>query len=343
MLPSSISLFILLIIPISRANQSASYTSITALDKYGSVPQIRNAATASNLHGSLTLVAVANRVTPSTLSMESTSHIESPPFEEAILVISLERKIPGRFYPPSSNQPIALPQKQEGKINVLAYEDHLGYSKSIAIIGSGFKSDLVFLLNLLRRYSCNYWERYDIFPDGHHMALAVSQVMLRFMGYDDMANRNQDLVLGQREYATDTTLFASLPHVLRDLEQGGDDLVTIGRPLGLRVFVTELKPSPLGIVQAHVRIVEPSGIISQPILAHALGRGNEEANKLLRDRYKWGMSVQQVQDTCVDLMKEVILGYSSVERPFADHMLVCEVLHKDGIETRRIPLESLSS
>lgn len=318
----------------NRVQPTTTYTPIASLDQYGSVPQIRNAATASDLHGSLTLVGVANRFPPE-------PHINVS--EEAIVVVSLERNIPGRIYP-ASTQTQALGQKQGGKIHVVAYQEEQdergivhGYSNSIAIIGSGFKSDLGFLLNLLRIYACNYWERYDIFPQGHQIAWAVSQVMLRFMGYDELAQRNRDRLLGSRDYAnTDMDLFSMLPHVLRDLERG-DEWVTIGRPLGLRVFVSELRQSSFA-VHASVRIVEPSGIISQPILAHALGRKNKEANKLLRDRYKQGMSSLQLQDMCVDIMKEVVLADSTDERQFADHILVCDVLHKDGIDTRRIPL-----
>ena len=282
-----------------------------------------------------------------TSSVSSTENEKNIELDEAIVVISLEKNIPGRIHQGGKIRILAENYEQQRKEN--HQSDGIQY---MALVGSGFKADIPFLTNLVRRYICNFWERYNLFPHGYHVAYIISQVMLRFMGYDDLSNRNR--FMGQRDYSMDRSLFTSIPHVLKDERQGrgddGDDesWITIGRPLGLKVFVLEVRlgnqSPPLSHSHAHIRIVEPSGIISPPLLAHALGQGNKRVNLLLHQRYKQGMSIQQVQDTCIDIIKEVLLNENSDTEStlFKDYTLVCEVLKKDGMDDiRRIPVQSM--
>lgn len=141
---SVVALVVLLCLVLVNAN--ASYKSVTALDQYGSSPQINNARLASELHSMPTIAVSAG---------------------SSVLIATLEKRQFG-----------AIPRPKCKIIG--SSQDYI-----LATMGSGLAGDAAFIDRLLRRDAINTWERYDNFPSCQRLAATASRIMLAFMGYDD--------------------------------------------------------------------------------------------------------------------------------------------------------------
>ncbi len=260
-----------------------SYRSITELDQYGSSPQINNARLASALHGALTLVAI------------------SIPSNE-ILVLSLERKLPGVIIPPN-----------KGKVHIIAQERG---TKVNAVIGSGMNSDITYIVSLLRKYVSGLWERYDSIPSLDRVAMSATQVMLCFMGYDVQDEINDGI---------------------RSILSGNgsrDDTISIARPLACNLLCVEVGNGGI----CDMKLVDPGGVISESILGRAIGRGCDKTNSLLREKWRCDLCTKDLEEICIEILRKTVkeeglLSDSDSEKA----SIVCEVLGKEGLSVKKLP------
>ena len=251
------------------------YRSLTALDQYGSSPQINNARLASKLHSMPTIVTSSGC---------------------SLITITLEKKRPG-----------AVPRN---KCNIIGESEEC----KLATIGSGLSGDAAFLNRLLRRDVMHTWERYDAIPDCSRVAHTASRIMLAFMGYeDDVRDGSMDVLM----------------------DDNGDRL-SIGRPLAVNLIIARLDMD--GFVE--IRLVEPSGVVSDEILGRVLGRGCQKGTELLRQRWRDDMDVEKTEEVCIGIMIEITLSEYLVGDHGGedDYCIVVEVLDcKNGLTIKRIP------
>ena len=125
---------------------------ISSLDKFGNSPQLANSLLSSR------------RSLPSLIAIGVEE--EDGKREEVVVVVFVEEKRPG-----------VLEDDKPKKTKLI--------HPSVAIVGSGLKSDMAFITHLLRQQSTRLWERYDTFPGSYRIALSVSQILLAFMGYNN--------------------------------------------------------------------------------------------------------------------------------------------------------------
>jgi len=187
----------------------------------------------------------------------------------------------------------------------------------LATIGSGLAADAAFLNMLLRKDVMYTWERYDAIPECMRVAHTASRIMLAFMGYDD------DIRDGSRDVL---------------LDDNGDRM-NIGRPLGVNLIIAKL--NPVGYVE--MRLVEPSGVVSDELIGKVLGRGYLKGTELLKQRWREGCDAAEIEEICVSIVKEIALSEFLVgdHGGEEDYNIVVEVLNcAHGLDVSRIPFAS---
>ena len=299
-----------------QASSSSSYSSIANLDKYGNCVQIKNARLSSLKYGTPIIAAISTTTTNKSGNMD----------DDKIVVCSIEPST--KYYNQLGRR---IKKKNEGTpvIHFLTpptSSSNVEGQVVVAMVTSGLQADGTFLISSLRRYGIRVWERFDKIPNCHRMAQACSQLFLTFMGYD-VENEISD---GIKEV---------IP------SRDGENSFQMARPFGVSALL-------LGIHNnnhqkknaAEIKFVEPSGIISDSVYARALGKESERANKLLKEKWKENMNIQQVKDMCISIMKE-ITHQGDVENKDENAnddeapMLICEIIHGNGShEIERIRL-----
>jgi len=210
---------------------------------------------------------------------------------------------------------VSLEKKQAGviprnKCNIIGQSEDC----KLATIGSGLAGDAAFLNKLLRKDVMYTWERYDAIPDCTRVAHTASKVMLAFMGYDD------EIRDGSRDVL---------------LEDNGDRM-SIGRPLGVNMIIAKLYSS--GYVE--MRLVEPSGVVSDELVGRVLGRGSKKGTELLKQRWRESCDDAEIEDISVAIVKEIAISEYLVgdHGGEEDYNIVIEVLNcQDGLQVKRIP------
>jgi len=225
--------------------------------------------------------------------------------DEAVIVVSRERKTPG-----------VIQTDGGGKVQMLASDEgqRLLYA---AMIGSGLKSDLTFVSKLLRRHASMYWERYDSIPNCNRIALSASQVVQSFNGYDFESEVNDGLNI--------KTAFEY---------EYGQEYFSFGRPLAINLLIVDVGENGAGM-----KAVNPSGVVSEQLVACALGKESEKANNLLQQRWQPNLSVAEVEKICVGIIRDIALDENSKENKESDEneeILTCEILSSDGLITKKL-------
>jgi 20S proteasome alpha/beta subunit len=213
---------------------------------------------------------------------------------------------------------VSLEKKKPGvvprnKCNVIGQSEDC----KLATIGSGLAGDAAFLNKLLRKDVMHTWERYDAIPDCTRVAHTASRVMLAFMGYGD------EILDGSRDVL---------------LEDNGDR-ISIGRPLGVNMIIAKLYSS--GDVE--MRLVEPSGVVSDELVGRVLGRGSKKGTELLKQRWRESCDDAEIEDISVAIVKEITISEYLVgdHGGEEDYNIVIETLNcKDGLQVKRIPFAS---
>jgi len=198
-------------------------------------------------------------------------------------------------------------------VHIIASEDDIDESSEMessvtALVCSGVKADAELLLKILRTYSQKVWERYDCIATCERVSAALSEAYLSFMGYKDHGN--------------DVT--GNVPILDEDFD--------MSRPFGVRSLVLGIESG-----KARIRSVEPSGVQSS-WLARALGKGSDEAQKMLEKMWRKEMSTGDVKDMCVEIIRDYIrreMNNGVNERA----EIVCESLSSLGVKVERFPLK----
>lgn len=151
----------------------------------------------------------------------------------------------------------------------------------LATISSGVASDASFVNKLLRKDVMNVWERYDAIPDCRRVAHTASRIMLSFMGYEDEIHDGSPDILVDR-----------------------GERLNIGRPLGIFMIVARVNSDK----PVEMRLVEPSGVISDAIAGRVLGKGSGKGNELLKQRWRNNLDHEQIEDLCSSIIKEITMA-----------------------------------
>lgn len=178
-----------------------------------------------------------------------------------------------------------LERKQMGilpkqRCNIIG-QSHSTDNTMVATISSGVASDASFVNKLLRKDVMNVWERYDAIPDCARVAHTASRIMLSFMGYEDEIHDGSPDVLVDR-----------------------GERLNIGRPLGIFMIVARVHSDK----PVEMRLVEPSGVISDAIAGRVLGKGCGKGNELLKQKWRHNLEHEQIQDLCSSIIKEITMA-----------------------------------
>ena len=160
-------------------------------------------------------------------------------------------------------------------------QSHAIDNTMLATISSGFASDASFVNKLLRKDVMNVWERYDAIPDCKRVAHTASRIMLSFMGYEDEVDDGSPSVLVDR-----------------------GERLNIGRPLGVFMIVARVHSDR----PVEMRLVEPSGVISDAIAGRVLGKGSGKGNELLKQRWRNNLDHEEIQDLCSSIIKKITMA-----------------------------------
>ena len=225
----------------------------------------------------------------------------------SIIVVSIERKLTGVIIPPN-----------KGKVHIIAQE----HGKKVnALVGSGLQSDITYIVSLLRKHASEIWERYDSIPSLDRVAMDATQVMLCFMGYAVQDEIND----GTRG-------------VLSDTSGNGDksDTISIGRPLACNILCLEVGSSMR--IMNDMKLVDPSGTISESLVGRAIGRGSNKANEFLRQQWRDDLTTKEIEDVCINVARETVREEAFLSNDEIEHAcIVCEVLNEKGLTMRRLP------
>jgi 20S proteasome alpha/beta subunit len=284
------------------ASSRGPYTSITALDKFGNSVQLRN-ANLSSRHGSLVVAAKATS-------------------SGAIVVCSIDQRSPGLKRP-------ARGAAQNPLVHIIGMDDDIAEDERgriVALVCSGIKADAVLLRSLLREQSRRVWERYDSTLTVNRVSDSLAQVLLSFMGYD----RSREVNDGSGPVIMDKDFRMSRPF-------GVDSLV-----LGIEGTLSGSSKKELDVHLSAVSIVnvDASGVqISCD--AKAVGGGSPEADKLLKQRWRPGMSSSEVKQMCTEVIKEVLFdkdAENSEGNAFSD--ILYNVLDLNGVRCQTAKLNA---
>jgi len=355
------------------SNSKELYNDVRALDKYGNVPQIRNARSAADRQGSPVVFAIS---TPSHKTSGSGSSRSSPE-PESIVVASVGKIIPSR-----------IPSEPSPRIAVLSREDHDFNSDStnddedngkissssssiVATVITGNAPDASLLIYLLREDAVRSWEKYGSNPSTLSTIEAAGDVLQGFM---KRSSGSKDAIIGRGNGSIIDRGHSG------DGQNGDRGTVGTGRPLGLTAWImspgftdarhrqsmnigtdTDLmeESSDYGGMVAEVRVVDPSGTASLPIVAGAMGKGRDDIETSLSKHWKLGMTVDEVKDMLVKVLREDLDVDRELEEERdeakggsgdydgrrqrqkedqKDECIVCEVLSDRGIQVTRFPL-----
>ena len=275
-----------------NANRSQAYIPVAALDEYGQSSQLRNALLASSKHGKLVIAAI---------SEPSESEKQLSP---SIVVCS--------FFDNSKNLGVINHDIPKSLINVICKGDDDCDCSYTALVCSGFKSDTILLVKLLREYAQRVWDYYDIVAGSGRVAEALAEIKLTCMGYnveDEVTDGAGSVIL--------------------------DSEFSMARPFGVSSFV-------LGIdalqkyKRASLITVDPSGVMEE-WKANALGRHSDEARKMLECRWSPGMSAKEVRDMCVAIIQKIYLELDESIKG----SIFCETLTDGGVEKHIFPLSEI--
>ena len=291
------------------------YISPSALDSYGGSPQIQNArqAAVGRYGGTIVVAAVAtglrneddkggdenNHASVICCSLRRvrkglrSSRLGSNDGDgggRTVHVVSCDDFVPG----------IATDVETSSADDINCEYGTAGTNSVVALAASGLKPDLNLLLTLMRTRSVEVWDRYDVPPGPADVAESISQAFLSFLGYD----REKEAGDGLGPLKDDSG----------DDSGGGrrDDRFRMSRPFGLEVLVLGVgwnigreAISGQDIHGSSILSVGPSGMVRGPFVAHAVGRGHELANTLLKKTWKIGMDETSVRNLCIDAIRTV--------------------------------------
>jgi hypothetical protein len=367
------------------------YIPITALNDYGQSTQLRYAMEASARYGTPIIACLCccdDDNDNEDISDKNDIDDSTQRNENTIVICSLQRprwgiiapSIPTmgasstniRRYSSSSNKnnnsSVKVHPSIQGLVKVLATRDDVDDDVPIhilhtAIVSTGIQSDATFLVSQLQRHLSKFWFRYNTIPTSTLAVVKnVREVLLDCMGYDWSEEVSSAKVSGG-------VGSAALSYNENDEDDGDSSAAAAaGRPLGvsslLLSFATDdilTSSSSMQYPRPTITLIEANGS-SEQYVARAMGVGAQRANELLSEKWKRGMSREEVKEMMGEILAEVAIergwmsgddggggggepisdSIPSVERGNAMHVgltIACETLTTRGIDIEFSPLQ----
>eukprot|EP00984_Skeletonema_dohrnii_P006871 scaffold2445_cov86-Skeletonema_dohrnii-CCMP3373.AAC.2 len=215
-----------------------------------------------------------------------------------------------------------------------------------AIVSTGIQSDATFLLSQLQRHFSKFWFRYNTLPTNTLAVVKmIQEVLLDCMGYDWSEEVGSAKVSGG---------VGSAAPSYNENEDESNGSSAAGRPLGLSSFLLSLANDDDGTTSSSsasrpmITLVEANGS-SEQYVARAMGMGKQKANELLAQKWKQGMSREEVKDMMQEILQQVAIergwlqsvdeGGSSDSATHTDLTMACETLTSRGIDIEFLPLQ----
>jgi len=364
------------------------YVPINALNNYGQSTQLRHAMEAASRYGTPIIACLCSVdeedkivvCNTNDVEMMDKSNSENQWRENAIVICSLQRPRLGVVAPSvpigasstnirrySTNvTPNKVHPSIQGLVKILATRDdvdnidaatqtnHEGpiHTLHTAIVSTGIQSDATFLLNQLQRHFSKFWFRYNTLPSNTLAVVKmIQEVLLDCMGYDCSEEVGSAKVSGGVGSAAPS-------YNENDDESNGSSVA--GRPLGLSSFllslanddVTTTTSSSSFAPRPTITLIEANGS-SEQYVARAMGVGAQKANELLSQKWKRGMSLDEVKDMIQEVLQEVAIergwlpGHdedtSSGSTMHTELTIACETLTTRGIDIEFLPLQRVNS
>lgn len=248
------------------ASSSSSVTSVTALDRYGNSIQLQNARQAAIRHGRLVVAAKFHN-------------------HDVVVVVSIYTPQPGKVI------------STKGVLSKICSS---GY-----VACTGVKADATYLVEHLREYCKQVWNRFDIsdIPQDRMTQALSKTILLEFMGYNRAAEFCDGIV-----------------------QKSDEDEVSWARPLGIQTLV--IGPS------SPIALVEPSGVVQQRADYVAMGKDSDAVMRALQERFptEKDATLEEFKDLLIDAIQQTVEGQKQSTE------LIVEVVSEDGIEVSSMPL-----
>ena len=253
------------------------YTPITALDQYGQSTQLRHAQLASSQYGSLTIIAIAttSKSSSSQIRNDDDDHDDGKGEEEQVIVCCT---LPN----PTSPGLKRISKRSYQLIQPLSHDLSSNPPVITAMVGSGMKPDIQFLTKTLREYARRIWERYDVTPSVSRISQAMAQVCLSFMGYD-----------------LEDEIMDGVGPVIPIPSSDEERREPMGRPLGVHALILGIRDK-----KANMICVDPAGV-QRFCNVWAMGKDGDAARKLLQDQWTKRMTVNEVKEMMIKVVKEI--------------------------------------
>lgn len=359
------------------------YIPITALNNYGQSTQLRHAMEAASRYGTPIIACLCcadeeDSITNNNNDDGDNSNNEKQRNENCIVICSLQRPRLGIVAPSiptgasstnirrysTSNTSSKVHPSIQGLVKILATRDDVDnidattqsndnvptHTLHTAIVSTGIQSDATFLLNQLQRHFSKFWFRYNTLPTNTLAVVKmIQEVLLDCMGYDWSEEVGSAKVSGG---------VGSAAPSYNENEDESNGSSAAGRPLGLSSFLLSLAKdddsttfsSPAS--RPMITLIEANGS-SEQYVARAMGVGAQNANGLLAQKWKQGMSREEVKDMMQEILQEVAIerGWlqgddedgSSVSATHTELTITCETLTSRGIDIEFLPLQRVKS
>jgi len=382
-----------------KSSSPFEYIPITALNDYGQSTQLRYAMEAASRYGTPILACLCCCADDDDDDDDETQRRN----ENAIVICSLQRPRLGiiapsiptigatstnirRYVSSNDNNPVKVHPSIQGLVKVLATRDDVDraavdatsqnnnneddddvpiHTLHTAIVSTGIQSDATFLLNQLQRHFSKFWFRYNTLPMSTWAVVKhIREVLLDCMGYDWSMEVSSAKVSGG--------VGSAAPSYNENEDDDGAAAAAAGRPLGVSSFLLSFANDDIITSSSSssypprptITLIEANGSTEQYV-ARAMGVGAKRANELLSQKWKRGMSREEVKDMMQEILAEVAIergwmfsdddnddgddesisgSNSGVECDNAMHVgltIACETLTTRGIDIEFSPLPRL--
>ena len=353
----------------SQSNEKSpyEYIPITALNDYGQSIQLRHAMESASRYGTPILACLC--CFDNSANKNSKQQLVT---ENAIVICSLQRPRLGIVSPSISSGASSTNIKQhlrtsngslnvhpsiQGLVKVVATRDDVDdndvhayandandepkHTLHTAIVCTGIQSDATFLTNQLQRHFSKFWFRYNTLPTSTLAVVKmIREVLLDCMGYEWSEEVSSAKVSGG--------VGSAAPSYSEN--DNDDSAVAAGRPLGVSSFLLSIDN---GESRPTITVIEANGS-SEQYAARAMGVGSQQANELLSQKWKRGMSHEDVKGMMHEILEGVAIergwlsddenrlhddvNISSHRQDSSGFTVVFETLTKRGINIEFEPL-----
>ena len=279
----------------ASSSSSSSYSSIQALDQYGTSLPLFNARQASQQHGTLVLAAISSSRQIVILSLHS-----SP--RPGIIPLSSSASST------SSASAAATKQTMLYSLIPLPNPDTPNNNNIIMMIGTGVKADVEWLRTTLRQYLSQTWERYQ---DTSTFIWAISHLLLQFMNPTPSYSHAVGLTTTKTPWARPCGVQVLL----------------------VQLSTLTTTSSSASSATPVLTLVEPSGVC-QDYWAYAMGRDSQVCQREMKLQSKriQDMTTEDIQEWLVDIVQRKVVNENPTRFGNDEAELWMETVTQHGVE-----------